>query len=263
MKYIIIIIVTCLFFSCQVSETKNSQSELSESEILVDSNSLNNVTVASDTNPENCIKELINAVNENNIEKAQELLEQGCNVNGTIEIAKNYKVSPLKSAIDNINSDMAKLLLKYGADPDQNLGIGTNPFHYSAGRDNHETFLLLLDKCKDVNILHSSNYPTPLLWAISRGKIENVKKLIEKGAVIDPAPINGMSSALAVAFYNSSLEIFKYLLEKGANVDAQFSEMSEDCLPCPYDITILHYLVDMNRYTETADVRQFLNILVK
>lgn len=246
MKSILGVLVLILIFSCHSNQDKGINT-------IEGSSGLQGKYYASDSVPESkgesqdCISKLINAAKENNLKLAEELLEEGCDVNGKIEIGDNLWESPLRCGVTHNNSEMAKLLLKYGADPVQYLGRGMNPFQYAAGASSHETFLLLLNRCKDVNILNSNeNYRTPLFFAIAEGKYENVKSLIERGAKINPDSLNGMSSPLADACIYNQIIIFKFLLMKGAKVNALYSSESEDCMPCLSGITVLHQLVDLN-----------------
>jgi ankyrin repeat protein len=58
---------------------------------------------------------------------------------------------------------------------------------------------------------------TPLGFAISKGDLEAVKKFVEYGADINELS-NGMSPLMIAARYNK-VEIIKYLLSKGANLN--------------------------------------------
>ena len=58
---------------------------------------------------------------------------------------------------------------------------------------------------------------TPLGFAISKGDFETVKKFVEYGADINELS-NGMSPLMIAARYNK-VEIIKYLLSKGANLN--------------------------------------------
>ncbi len=211
-----------------------------------------------------CNSELIKAVKDNNLELTKKLLDDGCNVNAKIEVGVNLWEIPLKYAISNKDPEMIRLLLKYGADPCQDLGLSMNPFHYSAGDGSHEVFLLLLEKCKDVNIIAPrENYTTPLSFAISQGRFDNVQTLIASGAKLDPDSLNGMISPLSDACEGNQFKIFEYLLAKGANVNARYTINGEDCMPCLEGITILHQLVDMNSYRDKKIIMEYLEVLLK
>ena len=60
---------------------------------------------------------------------------------------------------------------------------------------------------------------TPLCNAIAKGDIETVKKFIEYGADVNQTQ-NGMTPLMTAARYNR-VDILKYLLEKGAEIDAK------------------------------------------
>lgn len=263
MKIISGIFLLILPFSCHSDLNKNIRADERKSGKEEMFHNSDTIRKSNDESPD-CIHELLKAAKDNNLELANKLLEEGCDVNGKIEVGENIWESPLRYGVSHNDSEMARLLLKFGADPCQDLGREMNPFHYSAGASIHEVFLLLLDKCKAVNILNANgNYQTPLTFAIAEGKFENVKSLIEGGAKIDPDSMNGMSSPLADACVFNQLKIFKFLLTKRANINARFTIDNEDCMPCPEGITVLHQLVDMNSYLDHQKVMDFLEVLIK
>jgi ankyrin repeat protein len=258
--------IITIFFLIFMLSGLSSPNRLSR--IGISSNLTNDYTTStvltSKIKSQNCIQQLINAVKEKNLTLVKRLIIEGCDVNAKIEVGTDIWESPLYYAAGTSDSQMVRLLLEYGADPNLDLGRNMTPFHYSAGASSHETFLLLLDKCKNVNILNVyDNYKTPLIFAIVEGKFENIKSLIEKGAKIDPDSSNAMTSPLSESCFNNHVNIFKFLLMKGANVNARFTIEGEDCLPCLNGITVLHELVDMNTYQDHKMVMEYLNILIK
>ena len=263
MKNISGIFFLTLIFSCHANLNKGILMEEGKSDKQGTFYTSDTVSKSKDESPD-CIHELMNAAKDNNLVLAKKLLDEGCDVNGKIEVGANIWESPLRCGVGHKDSEMAILLLKYGADPVQDLGRGMSPFQYAAGVSTHETFLLLLDRCKDVNILNANgNYKTPLTFAIAEGNLENVKSLIKRGAKIDPDSLNGMSSPLADACVYNQLMIFKLLLMKGAKVNALYSSENEDCMPCLKGITILHQLVELNSYSNHNIVKDFLDVLIK
>nr|WP_294937766.1 ankyrin repeat domain-containing protein [uncultured Flavobacterium sp.] len=60
---------------------------------------------------------------------------------------------------------------------------------------------------------------TPLFVAISKGDLATVKKFVEYGVDVNEAK-NGMTPLMYAARYNNP-EIAKFLIEKGANIDAK------------------------------------------
>lgn len=78
-----------------------------------------------------------------------------------------------------------------------------------------DTLQLLLAAGASVDASNSKT-GSPLLWAISTGRLESVKALLDAGA--SPNAVNsGGASALAMAAAGSKLEILHALLESGAS----------------------------------------------
>ena len=61
--------------------------------------------------------------------------------------------------------------------------------------------------------------PTPLCTAILKGDFETIKKFIEYGADVNQAS-DGMTPLMLAARYNK-VEIVKFLLDKGAIIDVE------------------------------------------
>lgn len=266
MNKIIYTIIALVFCACSQNERQDGNLANFDSSLippLVDSL---NANPKQEGKPPSCIEKLINAARDNDLVTARQLLEDGCDVNGTISNYRNSFISPLRYGIHHEDSEMAKLLLSYGADPCQDLGQELNPLHYSISGSSFEAFSLLAGKCPNVNTLNlHSNFPTPLHWAIKKGKIKHVEVLLKQGALINPDSLIAYSP-LAKAISYHHFDIFKLLLEKGADVNAQFGEgMEGDCIRCPTEITVLHQLALMNSYSdvEKGMVPKYLEELMK
>jgi ankyrin repeat protein len=76
----------------------------------------------------------------------------------------------------------------------------------------------LLSKGIDVNLERDKFGYTPLMCAVKKGYTDIVKFLVEKGAQINLAGVNGLTS-LHCAAQQGELELVKFLMEKGANVN--------------------------------------------
>ncbi|WP_420577620.1 ankyrin repeat domain-containing protein [Ekhidna sp.] len=209
-----------------------------------------------------CVKELIDACTKNDLEKATFLINSGCDVNGTVEIGYNAWMSPLRAGVHHDDTKIAKLLLDAGADPELDLGRLVKPINYGAGY-NPETLKLLIANGGNVNSFNEgANYQTPLIWAINRGKIENVKILVQNGALIDYDTITYeyIQSPLHRAIKDREYEIAKYLLEQGANPNFKITEVHEDCYVCPWDIAPIHE-IGLIEDLETA--KQFTDLFIE
>lgn len=141
------------------------------------------------------------AILNQDIALVQEALSNGANVN---YVQSDYTDNPLSVAINTGNMDVIKLLLQKGANP--NIHIEGNGLITS----------------------------TPLLKAISMQKFELVKLLVEYGADVNLAAtkygkpeeklFSPLMQAIAATYTRESMQIFDFLLEKGANVNYVSSE---------------------------------------
>lgn len=190
---------------------------------------------------------LINAIIGNNIEIIRLLMNSGASVTSVDENGK----TPLIYAIINNNIEAMKILLNnINVNINKAYDPGERPIDYAFEQDNIEAIYLLLEKnvkldlaADSILLRHASsighfgtvkilleNYKTskettdtedrtPLCLASKYGNLEIVKYLLEKGADIEAKDKNGMSP-LILASKNGNLEIVKYLFEKGVNVEA-------------------------------------------
>lgn len=224
---------------------------------------LGSVVQESVVNDQDCVVKLIEAAEKNDLETVANLLENGCDVNGKMKIGHNIWTCALRNSVHHPDSRMAALLLKYGADPNLDLGANLTPFQYSAG-SSISTFKLLYSHNGDVNGRNKeSDLQTPLIAAIAEGKIENVRFLIDQGVSLNPDTIDGFAAHLSTAVFNRNLEITQLLISNGADINAVFSELSEDCITCPYGITIMHRIVDMHSYEDKETASKFLDLILK
>jgi ankyrin repeat protein len=132
---------------------------------------------------------LLRAVNKNDINKANELIDLGADVN---ENKNSNKYTPLMLAAYNGNYDMAKLLIDKGADVNEN----NNRKNYS-----------------------------PLMWACNMGQLDVAKLLLERGANINSYyGENRYYTALYLAIecndykYKNNNILIQLLLKRGAKV---------------------------------------------
>jgi len=246
-----------LITSCVQSTNSNEQITNNQDSSFSENSTFKAQTIIN----QNCISQLIEAAKKNDLKSAIELLGNGCDANGKLLVGIDIWESPLRNSVHHNSSEMVKLLLKYGADPNISLGKNLSPFHYAAGCSN-SIFKLLFEYGGNVNTLNKeSGWGTPLIWAISNGSIDNVKFLIERGVSLEPDSFNGFISPLSKAVSNKQYEIAQLLLDSGVNMDATFSEGSDDCMPCPYGITVMHQIVDMTIHGENTS--QLLDLLLK
>ncbi len=162
------------------------------------------------------------------------------------------KATPLIFAITYKKTEVAKLLLKKGADVNSRASNGHTALHYASAYGPIELVKLLLEKGASVNFNVQDSAEgddpgcTPLLYAAANGQLEIVKLLLEKGAAVNAkasyntihqtaTPLIGATkvssdyeslgfdplpgSRVATTKKQGYLELVKALLEKGASID--------------------------------------------
>ena len=124
-------------------------------------------------------KTIFDYVKENNIDKINELLESGVNVN----VKDKYGNTPLYYASTYGQLQIAKLIIEYGADVNIKC-YGSTPLHQASYNRRTEVTKLLLECNADVNVKDSIGW-TPLLWASYNGHVDIVKLLVDHGEKFD------------------------------------------------------------------------------
>lgn len=131
-------------------------------------------------------KILMAAVKQNDIELAKTAISQGANVNCFVD-----NNMPLGIAASKKNYDMANLLLHNGADPEGWIDVKKNKKHYYIFESDMEMVPFFIDWGVPPNI--RGNYNISLLHRVyssvpSSKHIEVIKYLLEKGTDIDASP---------------------------------------------------------------------------
>ena len=154
-------------------------------------------------------KQLLEAVQGNEIKKVKDLIAQGASVNARTEFGE----TPLHLAQ---SKEMAGLLLSKGADIHaKDNEFGMTPL-FNAPK---EIFKLLISKGADVNV-RSKKGLTPLAWSAYGDDLDRIKLLISKGADVN-AGDDYLKTPLHIASNWNKIEIAKFLISKGANVNAR------------------------------------------
>ena len=132
-------------------------------------------------------------------------------------------LSALQIAVCGTDTDIVKMLLEHGANPDifSPHGNAGTPLQLALNCDNLQFVEILLEHDADPNTISSSIEHTPLQIAASKGHREIVETLISKGAHVNAPPgTNSGATALQFAAIGGFLGLAILLLEKGAQVDA-------------------------------------------
>lgn len=158
-----------------------------------------------------------------NLDLAKLLLKAGANPNVTNDGETLLGKLAASNGIDGL-----KLLLSYGVDPD-GLDKHSKPalFH-AAWSGTDEVCLALLEGGASIHTRAENGKKTILGQAIFAGRLSTVKLLLNKGAEIEEN--DGLyRTPLAVAAMSGQLDICTYLLSVGANPNPTWSYFSDDC----------------------------------
>jgi ankyrin repeat protein len=160
------------------------------------------------------------------------LLERGTHVNAR----DKYHQTPLLLAVRHERSDLVRVLLEHGADPNLEGAGGKTPLHMLSGHrmsDYHRADYilvaqLLLERGVDVNA-RDKDHQTPLLLAVRYDRSDLVRFLLEHGA--DPnlddgggkTPLHILSGYRVFNYHCADyiLVVAQLLLERGADVNAR------------------------------------------
>jgi hypothetical protein len=197
---------------------------------------------------------LLYAARENCLECVRVLIAHGVDV----DLPDPDRVSPLLLSILNANWDIAKLVVEAGADVNQWDIYGQSPLHAIAGRRDDmgrtsidplnaatgaEIMTMLLERGADTNMQMFtrpadqrgggvSRGTTPLHVAASRGDLDAVRQLIERGADVNLNDTDNETALMMAvsggggafggggAAGRSAPEVVRLLCEHGADVDA-------------------------------------------
>lgn len=131
----------------------------------------------------------------------------------------NYRLAdgstPLTWAVETQNADMAKLLLKAGADTETSNPY--TPLIIACQHGNVDILNSLLDADADVNAPGPQSIP-PLSVCAGTAPLKILKRMVKNGAVIDKADNNGQTPLMWAAA-NGRLDNINYLIKQGAEVN--------------------------------------------
>jgi len=130
--------------------------------------------------------------------------------------------TPLLVAVARGHSDIVKILLKNGANPDIQNVEGNGPIHFAVRFNNQEFVETLIDAGADINLPDWQSF-TPLHLAAKHNLPAMAQILIEKGADLNPRSKDkgymgyGMWTPLAIACLRENEDVAKVLLDGGAD----------------------------------------------
>lgn len=119
------------------------------------------------------------------------------------------------------NAEMTELLMSLGANIHGSDCAGNSPMHAAINSETLNTAELLLKHGADINDQSNMFKRTPLQGAALYGKTQAVKWLIEHGADVNRPDSQGETAISIGASYKGNAEILKMLLDHGANLPPQ------------------------------------------
>lgn len=222
--------------------------------------------ILADTGKNGCFENLIYAIDNHNTREVLRLLQAGCNVNEQIPNNPYEYLSPITCAVSKCDSSMLAILLRHGADPNLQVGDYYTPFTKAIRSCPLAVVKLLYKYGGDVNppataSVYSSRGISPLYIAIKAGRSDVALFLMKKGANFTQAPIENYGTLLNAALNYQLLNVAKYMLDHGADINTQFSEPYGDCITCPENITVAHSVTIP--YSGDAYANRALDLLLR
>lgn len=144
---------------------------------------------------------LHNACSYGHFEVTELLIKHGANVNA----ADLWKFTPLHEAASKGKYEIVKLLLKHGADPLKKNRDGASP----------------LDLVRDPDVADLLRGNAALLDAAKKGNIVRLQRLVTPENINCRDALGRNSTPLHLAAGYNNYEVAEYLLENGADVNAQ------------------------------------------
>ena len=174
------------------------------------------------------MSDLFLACEEGNLEKVEELIEQGYDVNKRDGRYGRYGTTPLMYAAGEGRYDVVKCLIDHGADVSQKNFANRTLLHYASEGGNLKVVELILSTSKGAQIDEEDNgHRTPLMLAAEKGHSDVLLCLIDHGANVNKKDCNERT-ALHYASKRGDLKVVELLLSVGAEIDV---EDGDHCTP--------------------------------
>ncbi len=154
---------------------------------------------------------LIRAIEKGDEDQARKLIDQGLSLN----VHGNEGITPLFWLMTHKNKPGMRLAMKLGADPNFVDPNGDSTVIFSAGANDDELLLILLEGGGDANAVDSDGQPA-MFGAVAEERLEQIKMLMRFGADINLTDRSGANSALYGADLNR-YEMVHYLIEQGVD----------------------------------------------
>jgi ankyrin repeat protein len=155
------------------------------------------------------------AVQRDDLATADLLIRAGASA----KAANRYGVTPLYLACTNGSAPMIERLLAAGADPNTALPEGETALMTAARNGNVAAVNLLVAHGADVNARERWKGQTALMWAAANNNAAAVTALIEAGADFKPRTKSGAFTSYLFAVRGGHIDAVRVLIEAGANVN--------------------------------------------
>ncbi len=239
MKYLLILFLSILVFSCNTKESNNNNAD--KAAINLDDSTDNNINKDDKDNKSNnssintneteettyysyTDKEIVSFIESGDFQTIKKLIEsKSLDVNYNLEIDEYSKSTPLIQAIKYKQTDIINYLLENNADVNLKEELtGFTPL--MASLNNIAIAELLIEKGADIEAKDDDGI-NALVYASTYNDEEMVKFLLEKGAdantvcEIENEHTDIASTPLMNAAYRGNTNIINMLLENGANIN--------------------------------------------
>jgi ankyrin repeat protein len=158
---------------------------------------------------------LHSAVQREDLAMVDFLLRSAANV----KAATRYGVTPIFIAATTGNGPIMEKLLAAGADPNSRMPDGETALMTAARTGKVEAIRALIAKGADVHAREPSKGQTALMWAAAQNNPAAIKVLVESGANVQEKSLSGSFTPFLFAVRAGHLDAARALLEVGAKAD--------------------------------------------
>lgn len=159
---------------------------------------------------------LVKIIKENKKEQFLKLIENGFDI--TKPINKN-NMTPLLMAVILNNTEITRLILEKGVNPNEKHNSGMTPLFYAIKLKNLDIVNLLIEKKVNVNTVLKEEKVTPLIYATRLGEPSIIYTLIKNKADINAKDKHGFTAYDYARFYHNEKIVNIILQKKRQNDD--------------------------------------------
>ncbi|MGB6408777.1 MAG: ankyrin repeat domain-containing protein [Planococcus donghaensis] len=156
--------------------------------------------------------ELIQAVENNELKKVQEILQDP---SYPINETNTRKETPLLIATHDNHIEIAKLLIDAGADINQQDDIQDSPYLYAGAQGKTEILTYMIEHAEPDQSIVNRYGGNALIPAAEKGHLNNVKLLLEEGQVnIDHQNNFGYTALIEAVALTDGSEIYQQIVQE-------------------------------------------------